>query len=196
MELKQGQAVAKEIIGRLQPYCKRVEVAGSIRRLKSQVKDVEVVFITEIGMERVGLWNDIEIETALVNCGIASMVFEGILSWDEIVKRQGPKYKRLIHNETSIVVEIFGACESNWGLIYALRTGPCDFNQKIVTKRMHGGAMPTGMKIQGGYLWSHDMRLPTPTELDYFNELGLPYWAPEKRSVGGLTEYLRRSSVA
>lgn len=42
MELEQAQKLAQEIIEQILPYCERVEVAGSIRCKKSEVRDVDL----------------------------------------------------------------------------------------------------------------------------------------------------------
>lgn len=52
MELERAKGVAAEVVARLGPACERVEVAGSVRRRKAEVKDLEVVFIPR--MERAG----------------------------------------------------------------------------------------------------------------------------------------------
>lgn len=45
MELERAQRVANEVIKRLSPYCKKIEVVGSIRRQKAQVRDIDIVLI-------------------------------------------------------------------------------------------------------------------------------------------------------
>ena len=36
-----------------------------------------------------------------------------------------------------------------WGVLYAIRTGPGDFNHLLVTNRRFGGACPPGRKVAG-----------------------------------------------
>ncbi|GAI23919.1 unnamed protein product [marine sediment metagenome] len=43
MELERAQKIASEVITRLAPYCKKIEVAGSVRRRKPRVKDIDFV---------------------------------------------------------------------------------------------------------------------------------------------------------
>ena len=47
MELEKIQPVANDIVDFIRPYCARAEVAGSIRRQKADVKDVEIVAIDD-----------------------------------------------------------------------------------------------------------------------------------------------------
>ena len=51
MELEKARAIASEVVKRLSPYCQRIEVAGSVRRKKAQVNDIDLVLIPS------DLWN-------------------------------------------------------------------------------------------------------------------------------------------
>ena len=41
----EAQAIAQEVVEQLRPHCERIVVAGSIRRKKSEVGDIEIVAI-------------------------------------------------------------------------------------------------------------------------------------------------------
>ena len=43
MELSKARDIADQVIERLRPHCERVQIAGSIRRGKERVKDIEIV---------------------------------------------------------------------------------------------------------------------------------------------------------
>jgi DNA polymerase/3'-5' exonuclease PolX len=45
MKLEQVQNIAQEFISFINPYCKRWEIVGSIRRKKPEVKDIDIVLI-------------------------------------------------------------------------------------------------------------------------------------------------------
>jgi DNA polymerase/3'-5' exonuclease PolX len=45
MQLKEAQQIAQKYVELLRPYCKRIEIAGSIRRQRPEVKDIEIVCI-------------------------------------------------------------------------------------------------------------------------------------------------------
>ncbi len=45
MELEHAQIIASEIIDRLEPCCERLSVAGSIRRRRPLVHDIDLVCI-------------------------------------------------------------------------------------------------------------------------------------------------------
>src|SRR3972149_1812673 len=45
MKLKQAYGIAGGLVMALRPVCERVEIAGSIRRGKAEVKDIEIVCV-------------------------------------------------------------------------------------------------------------------------------------------------------
>lgn len=190
MKLEKARALARALIEALRPACDRIEVGGSIRREKAAVKDIEIVYIPRIRQVVVDLFGSTA-SFALMDDALARLIADGILVKDEETKRWGPKYKRLIHAETGMVVELFAATEENWGLIYALRTGPAEFNHLLVSSAAIGGAMPLNMRMRDGQLWHQGLELVTPTEEAFFEALGLPCWPPAQRDVKRLRAHLQ-----
>jgi hypothetical protein len=66
-------------------------------------------------------------------------------------------------------------------VIFTIRTGPPEFSKRIVTKRMYGGLLPSGMEIKDGVLRNYLTKIPTPEEEDFFKAIGLPWIDPEDR---------------
>ena len=73
-------------------------------------------------------------------------------------------------------VDLFQVIEpAQWGVIFAIRTGPGDFNHLLVTSRYKGGACPTNRRVAGGQVWDtsgasvNDMLLRCPRQ-------SLPGW--------------------
>ena len=189
MKLTLASEIADEIIEGFWCTCYCIVKAGSVRRGIAEVKDIEICYIPRLVSKRVDLFTYTDVSAT--DGVIADIVACGFLAWDEEVKRNGPKYKRLIHVNTGIVVELFAATLENWGLILALRTGPAEFNHKLVTQWSHGGIMPMGMAMRGGYLWRGLARLESPDEETFFGQIGIPNWAPRERSVERLRDWLK-----
>lgn len=61
IQLAHAQTIARELISLLNPFCDRIGVAGSVRRKKSIVKDIELVIIPKKVIEKAGLFGDEEI---------------------------------------------------------------------------------------------------------------------------------------
>ena len=192
MKLAQAEQIAAELLDALAPACERVEVAGSVRRRVPAPKDIEIVFVPRLVRKRVDLFTYADVPAT--DEAIAGLVARGVLVWDDETPRNGPKYKRLVHTAGGAVVELFAATPENWGLILALRTGPGEFNRLLVTRRCYGGAMPDGMRMQGGYLWQGLERLESPDEETFFAQMGIPCWPPQERSAERLKAWLRQET--
>lgn len=193
MKLQLAQGVAAEIIQALKPDCVQIQEAGSIRRLKPEVKDVEIVYISKTGSRQMDLFG-LNLQTYFhVDHTLLTLIADGILAKDPTTKRWGPKYKRAIHCASGIVVELFRTEPDNWGYILALRTGPDKFNKLLVTKHAHGGALPPDIILRGGNVWligrcPQETLIPAPTEHSFFAALNLPHIPPQERTV----EYLQQ----
>ena len=194
MDLEEARLIAHDVHGKLEPACERIAIAGSIRREAVEVKDVELVYIPRMIETPADLFSTVP--APMTEKVIADLVHDGYWCFDDQVKRNGPKYKRLIHLASGVVIELFRAQEENWGLQLVLRTGPAHFNQ-ILVNRM-GGVMPVDMKMEDGFLWRRGIQLETPTEEAFFAELGLPWLEPEERTAKRLWEFLqeRRTSYS
>jgi DNA polymerase/3'-5' exonuclease PolX len=195
MKLDQAQLIAAELIADLMPACVRIEVGGSVRRHKPDVKDLEIIFIPKLTYRQQTLF-DVKPPppTRATDAVLDRLIADRVIAKDLKTKRWGPLYKRARHPASGAVVEFYAANEDNWGYIYALRTGPAEFNHLLVTKRQFGGAMPRDFYTSGGYLWHKDdtpTRCYTPTEEVFFATLQLPCWPPEERSAEILKAHLR-----
>jgi len=192
MQLEEARRIGMEVIEMLAPRCERVMVAGSVRRGKAQPKDIELVLIPAMVERRVDLFTTEQVYS--LDEVVLPELVEGRLVLDTEVRRDGPRYKRLIHVRTGAVVEVFAARPETWGYILALRTGPAEFMHKVVTARAYDGAMPPGRCAKSGWMWQYSggrMReLPTPTEEDFFREVGLPCWPASERTLERLEQHL------
>ena len=184
MKLDEARAIAEEVVARLAPLCERVEVAGSIRRTEVEVGDIEIVYQSRMGFVD-GQLLDVH-QYPLSDDAIADMVDDGLLAYDEEVRRNGPLYKRMVHRATGIAVELFRATAENWGLILALRTGPAAFNKMLVAHGWEGGVLPPDYKVRDGRLWYRGVAQRTAEESDLFDALGMPTWPPWQRHPGRL----------
>ena len=46
--LKEAQNIAVEICYQLEPFCEKINIAGSVRRKKQEVKDIEIVCVPKL----------------------------------------------------------------------------------------------------------------------------------------------------
>jgi DNA polymerase/3'-5' exonuclease PolX len=165
VELEKAEKLADELIEFLLPYCKRAEVAGSTRRKKDIVHDIEIVAVA----------NNVNI---LKNkLGLLLLKLEGISKSNPFIKA-GDKYIQFRYKAEQI--DLFLADEDNWGLIYLMRTGSAAFSAHVLAtwKKVTGGGYS-----ENGYLHAADgKRILTREETDVFSLCKMKYVEPELRT--------------
>jgi len=195
--LAEADEVAAEIVGLLGPSCERIEIAGSIRRRRSGVGDVEIVAIPHYGPAPTDLFGravddrpDFLHETceALLHEPYSKLSFrysaDGRKAWGHRLKWCFYDRSRLRDGTfKSYPLDIYSTTPEQWGVTLAIRTGPADFSRRLVTPRNQGGLCPSYCQFKG---WRVRHRgagreLETPEERDVFEALGLDWIEPEDR---------------
>ena len=157
--------IAEAVLEQLRPHCKRVQIAGSIRRKKENVGDIEIV-ATPLPYSN-GMFED----------GLAKVVNQ----WEKVkgeLEYGKSKYTQRILPE-GIKLDLFFAEEDNWGYTLALRTGSADYSHKVLAS----GWVHRGFKSIDGYLWKDDEKYEVKEERELFDIVGIPYVDPEKRNL-------------
>ena len=165
MTLDLGQRYAEKIIAELSPMCERIEVAGSIRRQRPQVGDIDLVILPKPGQQRA-------IRTRCLASG-------------PVVLADGKQNVR-IKLTTGVQVELYFAIHGDgdffrkqpctWGTLLLCRTGSKEFN--IWFARC---ALAAGWHWNPYFgLWrsGHGIAAEEP---DLFKALALDYIEPEAR---------------
>ena len=177
--LAQANSLADRIMAELAPVCDRVEVAGSIRRKKSTIGDIEIVCIpkTETVCNLFG--EAVETTRAAFDGKLQSLVDAGRFTKPT---KNGEKFKQFgIPAVSGLHLDLFMATPENWGLIFAIRTGCAEFSQQLVTQRGKGGLLPDDYLVSGGSLWRGGQSIPTPSEQSVFDLIG-GWLEPEDRT--------------
>ena len=161
MEISKAKSLAKEIIEIIKPYCSKLEIAGSVRRKKEFVKDIELVVTTP------------NVNTLKNKLGLY------LLKENKIpFLKAGNKYVNFLYKGYKF--DLFISDEDNFGLTFLIRTGSAEFSTRMLAqwKRVTEG----GASVNG-YL--HDKsgnKYITPTEESVFELLKLDFIDPEFRS--------------
>lgn len=164
MEYNQALTIAQRVLEELRPHCLRCEIAGSIRRAKPEVKDIEIVAIPK------------PYNTGLFADGIATVVEQ----WRKVKGELPCKYTQRILPE-GIKLDLFFAEPGNWGLILAIRTGSADYSHNILADRW----VKRGYHSIDGYIHKNGVKIETPEEADVFALCDLPWTLPIYRTVNG-----------
>lgn len=108
MELRKAKVIADTVVKALEPYCDKIEVAGSIRRQKPTVNDIDLVLIPR------DRWN---LDVALMKMGNYKM--------------SGMKIARV--DMDSIPLDIYFATPETFGTLLLIRTGSKENNIRLAS---------------------------------------------------------------
>ena len=177
-ELLKAKKTADYLVQRMRPACYKIEIAGSIRRRKPVVHDIEIVvepFVDALP----NLLGDAAVYHSRLDDVLADLLEEGVLHWFAGAK-VGERMKQFHALEANgIKVDLFVVRPpAQWGSIFAIRTGPAHYSHWLVTPRRQGGAMPSHLVQRDGGLYEDDRLIETPSEESFFQALQI--WpAPE-----------------
>lgn len=179
-------AIADRLTALLAPACAQIAIAGSLRRERELVRDVEVVVEPRWEERDSGdLWGakrrvDVLEET------IARLLAAGVLEprkvenhrkggGVDVQEKLGPAYKALVLDRFPVDLFVVRP-PAQWGVIFGLRTGPADWNIELVTMaRKHLRAVVDGQVLALG------KPVATPTEASFLRALGQPWVEPRDR---------------
>jgi len=154
MELERAQRIAREVVKRLSPYCSKIQVAGSVRRKKSWVNDIDFVLIPS------DLWN---LQHEIMGMGQ--------------VRMSGMKIMRVMVG--SVQIDIYFASPETWGTLLLIRTGSAENNIRLASlakkRGWHLAASGDGLFDENG------QRIAGDSEESIYGVLGLPYQHPVER---------------
>jgi len=159
MRLEEAKTIAERVKRAIHPCCDRIEIAGSIRRQKPIVNDIDLVII--------------EKPDAALN--LATLLFSmGVL------KLNGSDIKRLYLPNDNITVDIYIATPVTWSTLLLIRTGSKENNIRLCGLARRKG---WHLKANGDGLFDgDDNRIAGDTEQSIYEALGVPYQEPGERN--------------
>lgn len=179
MKYEKAYPIARDLAKQLAPYCERIEIAGGVRRKKAEPHDIELVAIAKV--EPIYDMFGYEVgERNLLDEALEEMVAAG-----QLVKgrTQGPRFKQF--QVYGVDLDLFIVKHpAQWGVIFAIRTGPAHYSHWLVTQRSKGGPLPDDAHVRDGAVWCGDdinNPLPMDSEDSFFAFLDIPMPAPQDR---------------
>jgi len=177
IELSEARVIADKVLHHVSPAMTRIEIAGSIRREKQVVGDIELVAIVADQDKLIKLIGDVG---QTIKPGVP-----GVIPWSP---KPGAKYIR-VRLEEGMNLDLFVASPENWGGLFLMRTGSASgsdgnaFNGFVPRmfkrwKTLSGGgrmtdAMPT---------MPDGTQLPVYEEQDFFDLLEMDFVPPVERA--------------
>jgi len=159
MRIEEARSISQRVKEILSPYCDRIEIAGSIRRGKPIVHDIDIVMIPKPE---------------------ASLVMDSLLASMGKLELKGSKIKRLALAKDNITVDIYTATPATWATLLLIRTGSKENNIRLCSLARRKGWY---LKANGDGLIDHrGNRVAGDTEESIYQALGIPFQEPRERS--------------
>ena len=198
IELVTAIRIARQLVSMLEDSCERIEIAGSIRRGKPRVKDIELVCLPKLLPVREGQADLFDESAGEMTLNVLDEKLQGWLKRGMFRERPdkdgrtawGPSLKRALYWE--VPVDIFSVlAPAQWGLIYMIRTGsgvgpegsPLNgFGPAMLArwKKVSGGGFSRG----GCLHMPNGVKVLTPEEEDVFRVCRMEWVPPEERTSG------------
>ena len=187
IDLHEAETIANKVRQHILPVMDRVEVAGSIRRRKEIVGDIEICGIPGDRERLISLLSDVGQH---IKPGVP-----GAIPWTPKVSA---KYLRVRLLE-GMNLDVFLATPDNWGGLYMMRTGS---GASPDGNAFHGfvpGIFGRWKKMSGGGRMTECMptmpdgtQLPVAEEQDFFDLLEMDFVPPQERmSKGAIKKYAK-----
>ena len=176
---KEAMVVAEEIVGWLEPYCGKIIIAGSLRRKKADVGDIEILCVPKpllIPMKE--YFDNLDF---VIRCLIDEEKKLDYRLNKKGARTYGKQNKLLVHCASGIPVDIFSTTEENWWVALVVRTGSKESNIRISMEAKKYGwkfnAYGSGFTKVDGSL----AKVLCHSEKEVFGLVALPYLPPEAR---------------
>jgi DNA polymerase/3'-5' exonuclease PolX len=170
--------VAKALCEVLKPVTTRLIVAGSLRRRRETVNDVEILFVPRFEERKKDMFDTEQVD-------LAAEAINDLLDRGELTRRPsvtgsftwGPKNKLALYQGAK--VDFFTTTDANWWNALVIRTGSLDMNLELTT-----GAQKLGRSLNAygcGVTCSDNKVIPATSERHVFELCGVPYREPWER---------------
>lgn len=178
---EKAMPVADELVELLKPCCKRIAIAGSLRRLKPMVGDIEILFVPRTATRPDGLFDQriVSVAGEVIDQKLKDGFFAkrpsktGVFTW-------GESNKLAVHTASGIPVDLFSVPEENWWVSLVVRTGSKETNLRLTT-----GANKLNRTLHAyGYGVTNRMTNETTaatSEQHVFELCGVPFLEPKDR---------------
>lgn len=168
--------LAEHLVSKLQPGCERILIAGSLRRQKREIGDIEIVAMPMLA-PTLDMFGE-----AIPGQEVSGLDDQLALLSTEGYTKNGSKYKQFGYKGAS--VDLFIASRETWGCVATIRTGSADFTHWLVTPRNKGGGCYSHLKFSEGRLMDGAKALDTSEERLLFAALDRDWIEPVDRIDG------------
>lgn len=193
-----AQTLADGLVTVLEKYCDEVRIAGSVRRMKPIVHDLEVICLAHEHQMATLFGAPVAMESTSIDDALIEITKDSpTIGWALDLRKQGKVQKRLIHRRTGFLCDIYICLDERaFGTMMIVRTGPRAFSIDLMKKArsqnmffadgflLHNHMPHSLTKNSRGYCKDGagcDQIIPLRRESDVFETLKMRYLTPEKR---------------
>ena len=166
LPLATADEVAAKVVKLLKPHCERIDEAGSVKRRRPTIGDLEIVCIPK------------PYDPSPLFCsGIATVVNQ----WEKVKGELPCRFTQRVLPWHGMKLDLFMPHPDGYGLQLAIRTGSADWCRTVLAPAW----VRAGYRSEGGLLRrsSDGAICPTPTEEALFRMIGLPWVDATAREV-------------
>lgn len=174
-------SAARSLVDALKPFTERIVIAGSLRRKKPTVGDIEILYIPKVVDEPDGFFDKKRVDVA--NRELNRMLDAGLLSRRPSkigVFTWGQSNKLAIHTASGIPTDFFATSEHNWWVSLVIRTGSKETNLRLTSGAQHRGRSLNAYGCGVTELRTQKI-IPADSEQKVFELCGVPYLEPHER---------------
>jgi DNA polymerase/3'-5' exonuclease PolX len=197
MELEKALIIADDLVKRLKPFCEIIEIAGSIRRKKSEVKDIELVIKTK----KIEISDGDLFEPKFTLQPIPSFGrYVNDSNFGKVLKGEYTgRYMQIALNE-GINLDLFIPAEEDFFRQYAIRTGSSEYSHKVIAngwrkigwvgsdvglRKMIDCNIDSSAEKPKWTCVNPEAELPPvwKSEREFFDWIQVPFLEPENRTI-------------
>lgn len=168
LDRSEVEPLAFKILIEIEPFCEKVQIAGSIRRRKDTINDIDIVVLPKAHDSWINIIKFLRYE------------------FDAVTEKQGEKLATLYvpfaskQGQGYVQLDLYKASQSTWGILLLVRTGSAMHNVHLCNL-----ALAKGLRLQysQGLVDSKGNVIAGKTEEEVFEALGLPFIQPQDREV-------------
>ena len=166
LPLAEAEHIAVGVMQQLEPHCEVISLAGSIRRGRPAIGDIEIVCVPKPYDA-----------SPLFSSGLATVVNQ----WEKVRGELPCRYTQRILPE-GIKLDLFMVEADGYGLQLAIRTGSADWCRTVLAPAwVRAGYRSEGGLLRGAHVPGYVV--PVRTEPELFRLIGLPWVHPRDREV-------------
>jgi len=167
LDRSEVEPLAYKILNIIEPFVEKAQIAGSIRRYRGKVNDIDIVVQPK------------------PQCWI-NIIKEVRSEFDAITEKQGPKLATLYVPFMSqqggghVQLDLFRAEKNTYGIVLLVRTGSIKHNVYLCNLALNKGLR---LQYSQGLVDQSGQIVAAKTEEEVFAALALPFISPQDREI-------------